>query len=282
MSELVIGNTELAATKQDLVAALVQRTLVASSKLGGLFTDVSMYAVKGSKSISFPYRSARFAVQKRASGQAGSTQELVYANDQLALDENYYISWIIENFDNLQSVIDAETDSISDAAAAHGEQFDKDAFKELIDSADADNNVTFSTAVTKENITEMIQKLDEQNVPEDMRSLIIRPVGKKQIMDIGDFVNANKLGSDRIVSRGQIGELYGVPVVMSNLWPAGYTTTRALMAHREALVYGFQSGPQLGDAPALEYGVGSKRFAMDQLLGFKAMQSGKFISKLIG
>lgn len=282
MSELVIGNTELAATKQDLVAALVQRTLVASSKLGGLFTDVSQYAVKGAKSISFPYRSARFAVQKRASGQAGSTQELVYSNDQLELNENYYISWIIENFDNLQSVIDAETDSISDAAAAHGEQFDKDAFKKLIDSAAAGNNVTFSSAITKENITEMIQKLDEQNVPEDMRSLIIRPAGKKQIMDIGDFVNANKLGSDRIVSRGQIGELYGVPVVMSNLWPSGYATTRALMAHKEALFFGFQSGPQVGEAPALEYGVGSKRFAMDQLLGFKAMQSGKFISKLVG
>lgn len=282
MSELVIGNTELAATKQDLVAALVQRTLVASSKLGGLFTDVSQYAVKGSKSISFPYRSARFAVQKRLSGQPGSTQELVYAADKLDLDENYYISWIIENFDSLQSTIDAETDSISDAASAHGEQFDKDLFEELIDNAAGDNDVTWSSAITRQNITEMIQKLDEANVPEDMRSLLIRPVGKKQIMDIADFVNANKLASDRIVSRGQIGELYGVPVVMSNLWPVGYTTTRALMCHREALCYGFQSAPQLGEAPALEYGVGSKRFAMDQLLGFKAMQSGKFISKLVG
>jgi hypothetical protein len=123
----------------------------------------------------------------------------------------------------------------------------------------------------------MIQKLDEANVPEDQRALVIRPRGKKQIMDISDFLNADKLGSDRIVSRGQIGEVYGVPVIMSNNWPSA-STTEALMFHKEGAFYGFQSGPQLGDAPALDYGVGSRQFAMDQLYGGKSNQAGILIS----
>jgi hypothetical protein len=239
--------------------------------------DVSQYAIKGAKSISFPYLSERFVVQKRTSGQPGTKQKHVYAEDKLDLNQNAYISWIIENFDNLQSSIDVEMKAIEDAATSHGEDFDAFLLKLLVDNASATNNVSFSSALTKENLTAMIQKLDEANVPESERSLIIRPRGKKQVMDIADFLNADKLGSDRIVSKGQIGEVFGVPVIMSNNWPSA-STTEAVMAHREGALYGFQSAPALGDAPDLDYGVGSRQFAMDQLYGGKSMQSGIFIS----
>ena len=45
----VTGNTQLGATKQELIAALVQKELKFQAKLVGTVTDVSPFAVKGSK-----------------------------------------------------------------------------------------------------------------------------------------------------------------------------------------------------------------------------------------
>jgi hypothetical protein len=44
--------------------------------------------------------------------------------------------------------------------------------------------------------------------------------------------------------------------------------------HRELCAYGFQMDASYESQPAIEFGVGSKRHALDQLYGFKTMQSG--------
>ena len=71
----VTGNTELLATKQDIIAAAVQRELKERSFLSNFVLDVSGFAGKGMKSISFP-KLTSFTVEERASATAGTIQDL--------------------------------------------------------------------------------------------------------------------------------------------------------------------------------------------------------------
>jgi nucleoid DNA-binding protein len=98
----VTGNTQLVATKQDLIAALVQKELKFQAKLVGTVTDVSAFAVKGAKSVSFP-NSGSFTVENRATAVAGSIQDLTFTAEQLLLDQRLYVGWLVDSNDEYQS-----------------------------------------------------------------------------------------------------------------------------------------------------------------------------------
>ena len=68
-----------------------------------------------------------------------------------------------------------------------------------------------------------------------------------------------------------IGSVYGIPVVMHN----GLGDSKAYMAAKSGLAYGFQQGIQASEQMANEYGSQAKRVAVDQLFGIKGMQLGE-------
>jgi len=92
---------------------------------------------------------------------------------------------------------------------------------------------------------DMIQKLDDNNVPMDGRSLIIPPSVRNTIMGIDRYVSSDFVNG-QVVSSGLIGNLYGVDVYVSancrTIEAAGDNTagsadTRAaLLFHRDAVV----------------------------------------------
>ena len=112
MADTVAGNTELGATKQDLIAALVQRELQFKAKLLPYFTDVSAYCIPGSKSISFP-KLTSFTVVDRAEAAAGDATALTATVDQLSLDNNAYIAYIIDSMTKKQSSIKRKKTTIT-------------------------------------------------------------------------------------------------------------------------------------------------------------------------
>lgn len=279
MADVITGNAELSATKQDLISEMVQRTLRESAVITGRVMDVSRFAEPGAQSIKFPFRSSRFSVEKRASGQKGSAQAITYSGDKLELDQNAYIAWIIEEFDNIQSQVAAEEDAIQEAGQEHALQVDSDLIDDLVLNAAAANDVTFSTSITRANILDMRKNLRVQNVPvnasQDL-SLLLNPEEERDMLNISDFTDADKFGSDVPVQNGQIGKVFGMPVFVSNEIDA----STAILFHKEAEALGFQSGPKFAEQDAIDYGTGSKKQAIDQLYGYKSLQSGKFVSKL--
>ena len=64
----------------------------------------------------------------------------------------------------------------------------------------------------------MIQKLDDNNVPMDGRSLIIPPSVRNTIMGIDRYVSSDFVGG-RGVESGLIGNLYGVDIYVSSNAP---------------------------------------------------------------
>jgi len=82
----------------------------------------------------------------------------------------------------------------------------------------------------------MIQKLDDQDVPMDNRVLVIPPSIRNVIMgenryNSADFVNG------RGVNTGQIGQLYGIDVyVTTNVPSTGTAATAMFLLHKDAFV----------------------------------------------
>jgi len=92
---------------------------------------------------------------------------------------------------------------------------------------------------------DMIQKLDDNNVPMESRVLVIPPSVRNTIMGVDRYVSSDFV-TGQAVSSGLIGNLYGVDIYVSNNCAtietgaqndnATYDTRAALLFHRDAIV----------------------------------------------
>lgn len=269
MADLITGDTELASTKQALIAALVQRELEAESKLFRTIQDVSSFAVKGSKSIAFP-KLTSFTPVNRASGVAGDAAALTATIDTLPLDQRAYVAWIIDSMDEIQTTIAAQMEFAKRAATGHGRYVDNAVITELEAVAFQSVNGAVPADITQDNILDMRENLLKENANLNDVTLAVGFDQERVMLGIPDFVRSDAYGTSNIGS-GVIGRLYGVPVVLSNLIKA----QQAFLYEKSGCAIGWQRGAAMDKQPANEYGVGSERHAMDQLFGTKGMQLGE-------
>jgi N4-gp56 family major capsid protein len=114
-----------------------------------------------------------------------------------------------------------------------------------------DDTLVASDEFTDAFFRDMIQKMDDNNVPMENRNLIIPPATRNAIMGIDRYVSSDFV-SGQSVNSGLIGNLYGVDVYVSancrTIEAAGDNTassvdTRAaLLFHNEAVVMAEQLG----------------------------------------
>lgn len=266
MADVITGNTELGSTKQDLIAALVQKELAFNAVLTRWFTDLSTLALPGSKSVSVPKLSS-FTVVDRAEGSAGEATALTASVDQLLLDKNAYVSWIIDPVTAIQSNIPAQLEFARRAAAAQSRYVDAQLIAELRTIAASFRNVGSDVNVTYDNTVDMVRILEEADADMSQAVWLVSPAQKGAMMKLDEFKRADIYGSANI-PRGLVGEIHGVPVIVHN----GLLAKEAFLAEKSGLAFAFQKGAQYGEQPEIEYGVGAMRAAIDQLFGVKGMQ----------
>jgi hypothetical protein len=266
MADLITGNTQLSATKQDLISSVVQRELAFQAKLAPYFTDVSMFAAPGAKQISFP-RLSSFTVIDRASGVAGDSSVLTASVDTLLLDINAYVAWIIDSSDAIQSAIPAQLEFAKRAAAAHGRYVDTNIISKLeavgVPTTTAGN-------LTAAVVLEMQETLLKNDAVASDLALFIAPAQRTILLQISEFKSAEVYGGAAMIPSGVVGSLYGMPVVVHN----GLTAQQYFMAEKSGLAYGFQMGPSYSEQMANEFGSQAKRAVLDQLFGVEGMQKG--------
>lgn len=266
MADVIIANTQTLATKMDYIAQMVQKELKEKAILSGYFTDVSQWAVKGVKSISFP-KLTSFVVNERASGMTVDAQALTSSVDKLDLDIPAFIKWIIDTNDSVQSTIEWEVETVLRAASAHGRYLDR----KLIDEAMAARfEVTVAGDITRDNVLEMREYLRKNQADLAQTALFVAPDQMTALLKIDEFTRAEVFGQ-AVIPNGVIGRLYGLPVVEHNLLTDG----EYFMAEKSSLAFGFQKAPAYAEEDAIDYGVGSKKRVMDALYGVKALQIGQ-------
>lgn len=270
---MVENPTAAANTGQDSISSMVQVKLRKNTILSNIFMDVSAFASEGDKSISFPYWSNAFAVQKLSGATKGDDQEASFALDQLNLNQEAHIQWAIKKFDQARAKVPILQSAIDEATKQHAIGLDADIYEALEASVIADNTVA-AGALTQGKVVDMITLANQKRIPKSERAFIFSNDSFGTLLKVDGFVDASKSNLD-IVRNGQIGTLYGIPVFESDEVAAG---TRYL-AHKSALTYGFGSMPSLESESVITLGTGSRRWVMDQLYGVKAMQAGVLLIK---
>ncbi|RKZ67679.1 MAG: hypothetical protein DRQ48_09480 [Gammaproteobacteria bacterium] len=107
-------------------------------------------------------------------------------------------------------------------------------------------DVSNSGALTDIGIRRMIQTLDDADVPQTDRTLIIPPVERNTLMGLPRFTEqafVGEVGAGNTIRNGVIGDIYGISVVVSSNCPTINTSDRVgLMLHKDALVFIEQMG----------------------------------------
>lgn len=258
----VTGNTQLGATKQELIAALVQKELKFQAKLVGTVTDVSPFAVKGSKSVSFP-NTGSFTVENRATATAGTLQDLTFTAEKLDLDQRLYVGWLVDSFDEYQSNVNVQAEYVKRAATAHARKIDE-LILAILDAASGYNQTGGFDLTKILNARKWLQK--NQAIVGDC-TIVASAEGEAKILAIPEFVRADAYGSSNIPS-GVIGKIYGMNVMVHT----NPSLVKSFIYDKAAVALAFQKAPMYAEQKAVEYGTEAMKAAIDQLVGIKALQ----------
>jgi HK97 family phage major capsid protein len=266
MADVYMGNTELGAAKQTLISNLVQRELAFQSILRNTVTDVSAFAVKGVKSISFP-KLTGFSVVDRTEGVKGETTSLTATVDSINLDINAYVSWAIDAFTAKQITIDGQIESIKRASAAVARSIDEAIIAKLAATAASFINVGADVDVTYANLVDMRKTLLKADAVLANCVVVVSPAQEAALLKLTEF-KSNEYYGNANVPMGQVGMILGMPVFVHN----GLADKQLFMYEKSAIAVGFSKEAEYGEESFLGLGVGAKRCAIDMYWGLGAMQ----------
>jgi hypothetical protein len=267
MADVITGAAaELDVTKATLIASMVQKELAFKAKLIPFITDVSAMAVPGAKTINFPKLSS-FSVVNRAEGVAGAASALTGTVDSLNLNFNAYVAYIIDAYTLAQSNIQPQLEFAKFAAAAQARYVDTQIIATLGSVASSFINVGADVDVTYANLVNMLKAIELADGDPSQCTWIISPTQKAALFNIAEIKNWNQFGQATMPT-GVIGNILGMPVVVHN----GLATKQAFLVEKSGVAIGFQKNASYGEQSAIDYGVGSKKAAIDQLFGIAGMQ----------
>ena len=277
MADSIHDIPEVDVTRMDYIVETVQRELAAQAKMLPLVNNVSEFALPGRKTISFPLLPSA-VVTKVSVDTSVDAQALTATEEELNLDQHASVQFIIKRQAEIQSQLRFEQALISRAASAHARTVDSDILEELASNGAVGNAVTYNAGNIEDNILEIVQNLDEAHAPEEGRFVVFRPAQKKLLLAVSNFVQADRYGSNVPLVSGELGQAYGLRFVMSANTSTTFVDGVMVGFQREALNIGFQMAPMIDEEKDIKWGAGSKRIAVDQLYGVKAMQGGNLIS----
>ena len=229
-------------------------------------------------------------VRGSASAKAAETQVTLIANTEsevvITIDKHYHYARMIEDFTEVLALSSLRQFYTQDAGYALAAQVDTDLFNlaeglqggtvgagtwsSAVIGSDgstaydqtANTNTGNGAALTDAGLRRIIQTLDDADVPNEDRVLIVPPSERNNLMGISRFTEqafVGDAGSSNTIRNGHIGELYGVNVFVTSNAPVetaadGITQYRvAMMIHRDAFAYAEAMGVRVQTQNKLEY-----------------------------
>ena len=255
-------------TKNDLIVSLIQRHLTNDSLLLPFVSDLSMYAVKGTKSISIPKLSGLTATN-RVFGAAGTESTMTDSVDIINIDHNAYVSWVEDHADIVQSTIEFRMAAAERAAIAQSQYVDNAIMTALEAAANLSVNGATPADITSAMILEMREAILKAGGQQAWMNsvLFVSPDQDTAMLKLPEFTRADIYGTSNI-ARGQIGYVYGAPVVVHN----GMASQLAYMFAKEGFGIAFQKQVSLAEEKNIAYGTQGVKVAVDQLFGVGGLE----------
>jgi N4-gp56 family major capsid protein len=235
----------------DEVIAAYKANLVAAN----LFKKMSFKGKKGD-TIHIP-KPTRGEASLKASETAVTLIAATETEVIVPIDKHYEYSRFIEDITEVQALSSMRRFYTDDAGYALAKQVDTDMVQlgrvmnggtasNVYDAGytGADGSTLYdgsnAAALTDIAIRNLIQKLDDQDVPTSGRFFLIPPAARNTLMGLDRYTAMDFVGeaaSANTIRNGQIGNLYGIPVyVTSNADTATGTDRVCLMGHKDAAV----------------------------------------------
>ena len=243
----------------DEVVASYEKNLV----LANLVKKMSMTGKKGDV-IHVP-KPIRGAAHAKAEGTAVTIQNATEEEVQVTIDKHFEYSRMIEDITEAQALASLRQFYTGDAGYALATQVDTDLMNlgKSLGNGDGSSwahNASFQIgaggaleaydidgtgdigAFTDIAFRNLIQKMDDADVPMDNRCLVIPPSLRNSIMGI-DRYNSSDFVDGRGVQNGQIGTLYGIDVFVSTNCATPESGVRiAQLLHKDTYVMAEQQG----------------------------------------
>lgn len=279
MSDVLTGVTETSATAKAMIEALAQKYLVQESKMMPLVTNYSGLAVKGASSIKLP-RATGFTVNDKAENTAASAQAVAFAADTLSLDQHRVVQFLLEDIADVQASVDAISEYLLRGAKDLALDIDNKIIAQLrlASSSAPDHQINFNDATNEDiEVTDIVtirKLLTVQNLDPRECFLGIGADKEADMLKISDFIDASKYGSNQPVVNGEIGQVFGMRVVVHNSFSA-----EAVAWHPSAAAFALQQAirvQKVYDLANLAW-----RYSLDYIGGFKVLDTGKRCVRMI-
>jgi N4-gp56 family major capsid protein len=284
----------------EIIAAYKQNLVLAN-----LVNKMPMTGKKGD-TLHIP-KPTRGAANAKTAADTVTIQQTANTEVQVVIDNHYEYSRLIEDIAEVQALDSLRRFYTDDAGYALAKQVDDDLFAELLnvsndagtaDGSDAtqshyqingasDALIDYDDSTALEAFSDaafrnMIQALDDADVPMDNRVLIIPPSIRNAIMGIERYVSSDFVNG-RGVNNGQIGQLYGVDVyVTSNAPTVTGTNTSGRVAtimHKDAFVLAEQMAVRSQTQYKQEFL--ANLFTADTLYGTKVLREENVLSVVV-
>ena len=255
----------------DEVRAAYENNLV----LANLVKKMNMKGKKGD-TINVP-APTRGAAAAKTEATAVTIQANLESNVAISISRHFEYSRLIEDIVATQGLASLRKFYTSDAGYALAKQMDTDLFNcgtglgdgtyaaapgpsDWVNTAVftpsaastlaafTEDTVLDTYTMTDYHFRELIQKMDDADVPMDGRSFVIPPVLRNQMMAIERYSSSDYVNGSGAVTSGKIGELYGVGIYVSSNCPVLETATEntsgtstqdvrgAFLIHRDTFV----------------------------------------------
>ena len=219
----------------DEVIASYQKNLV----LANLVKKLSMTGKKGD-TIHIP-KPTRGDAHAKAENTAVTIQNATESEVQVVVDKHFEYSRLIEDITETQALASLRQFYTGDAGYALAQKVDTDLFA-LGKDFDGVNDTTYvgtnsyqfngttgleayaaDSVVTGDlfndnGFRDLIQKMDDADIPMDGRCLVVPPSVRNEIMGIDRYASSDFVDG-RVVNNGQIGNLYGIDIFVSSNCP---------------------------------------------------------------
>ena len=176
----------------------------------------------------------------------------------VTINQHYECSVLIEDIVDAQSAYDLAQEYTSKVGYALAEKMDY--FVAYTMSGNGTYTIGQYGAVLNDQVILAANRyLDDAKAPQSDRNFVVTPQGKQEMLNIDKYIRYDAIGvggSSNSIMNGQIGEIYGVKVFMSqNLVVTAATPTQNnhLFFHKEALALAVQKDVKFASQRKEEY-----------------------------
>lgn len=241
----------------DEIVAAYKKNLV----MANLVRKISHKGKKGD-TINIPMPS-RSVAQAKTANNVVRIQQDTESVVQILINKHFEVSRLIEDITSVQALSSLRKFYTDDAGYALARQVDTDliqlgrsanngagtaAYAAAYIGGDGSTLYTGAnqSALTDAGIRRMIQRMDDNDLPQEDRYLIVPPSSRNTLMGINRYTEqafVGEVGAGNTIRNGRIGNLYGVEVyVTPNCDTATGGARLALLFHRDSLAHAEQMG----------------------------------------